>query len=57
MPDANENQKTENQKAESQTEKQVNGDEKPEENQDQDEDHSVNVDEVIDENSGHTGRL
>ncbi|KAK7991529.1 hypothetical protein PG988_000323 [Apiospora saccharicola] len=51
MPDANENQKTENQKAESQTGKQVNGDEKPKENQGQDEDHSVNVDDVIDENS------
>ncbi|KAK8010342.1 hypothetical protein PG990_009307 [Apiospora arundinis] len=57
MPDANENQKTENQNAESQTGKQVNGDEKPEENQDRGEDHLVNVDEVIDENSGHTGSL
>jgi len=57
MPDTNEDHKTEESRK---TENHVNGDAKPEEpqeNQDTDQNHLVNVDEVIDEDFGHTGSL
>ena len=57
MPDTNEDPKTEDSQK---TENHVNGDAKPEEpqeNQGTDQNHLVNVDEVIDEDFGHTGSL